>query len=80
MRSPTTTSPVAIPTRTCKGELRNGLDKIEAGTNRALSIMFMRLGIAKVSENAVTQVFGEEATVALDQFGAAAVIGGNDAS
>src|SRR5215472_269226 len=61
-------------------ELRNRLDKIEAGANRALSIMFMRLGVAEIGENAVSPVLGDEATMVLNQFGAAAVIGSNDAS
>jgi hypothetical protein len=61
-------------------ELRNRLDKIEPGANCALSIMFMRLRVAEIGENAVTHVFWDETTVALDQLGAAAVIGGNDAA
>ena len=40
--------------------------------------MFMRLGVAEISENAVIHVFGDEATVALDQFRAAAVICADD--
>ena len=55
-------------------ELRNRLHQSKPGANCALSIMFMRLGVAEISENAVTHVFCDEATIALDQFGAAAVI------
>jgi hypothetical protein len=61
------------------GELRNRLDQTEPGANSALGIMFMRLGVAEIGKNAVTHVFCDKATIALDQFGAAAVIGGNDA-
>ena len=39
----------------------------------------MRLGVAEIGENAVAHLFGDEATVALDQFGAAMMIGGHDA-
>ena len=42
--------------------------------------MFMRLGVAEIGENAVTHVFSDEATIALDEFGAAAAIGTNDAA
>jgi hypothetical protein len=42
--------------------------------------MFMRLGVAEIGENAVTHILGDEAGIALNQFGAATVIGGNDAS
>jgi hypothetical protein len=42
--------------------------------------MFMRLGVAKMGENAVSHVFCDKATIVLYQLCAAAVIGGNDAS
>ena len=61
-------------------ELRNRLDKIKRGTNRALRIMFMRLGVAEIGENAVTHVFCDKATTLLDRVRAAAVIGADDAS
>jgi hypothetical protein len=63
---------------TMRCEPRNRLDKTEPGANCSLSVMFMRLGVAKIGENAVTHVFCNEATIALDLFGAAAVINGND--
>jgi hypothetical protein len=59
-------------------ELRNRLDKIEPDANCALSIMFMRLGVAEIGENAVTHVFRHEPTVALDQVGAAVMIGADN--
>src|SRR5215472_1682436 len=41
--------------------------------------MFMRLGIAEIGKHAIAHVFGDKATVALNQFSAAAVIGSDDA-
>jgi hypothetical protein len=84
MRSPTTTRPVAIPIRLqrrtgIRSELRNSLDKIEPGLNGTLGVVLVRLRITEIGENAIAHVLGDEAAVALDQFGAAAVIGGNDA-
>jgi hypothetical protein len=61
------------------GELWGRLSEGKSGSDGALSIMLMRLGIAKIGENAVTHVFGDETAVALDQLRAAAVIGGDDA-
>ena len=53
-----------------RGELRNRFDKTEPVANRALSIMFMRFGVTEIDQNGVTHVFGDEATIAFDQFGA----------
>ena len=84
MRSPTTTSPVAIPTRTCKrragrgDELRRRLDDGEPGLHGALGVMFVGLGIAEIGEHAVAHVLGDETAVALDQLRAAAMIGADD--
>jgi hypothetical protein len=39
----------------------------------------MRLRITEIGEHAIAHVFGDEATVVLDQFGAAMMIGRNDA-
>jgi len=61
-------------------ELRHCLDQGKPGTDGVLRIMFMRLGVAEIGENAVTHILGDEAGIALNQFGAATVIGGNDAS
>ena len=67
IRSPTTTSPVAMPTRTCKGdaggsiELRHGFDQGKPGADRALGIVLMRLRIAEIGEHAVAHVLGDEA-------------------
>ena len=72
MRSPTTTSPVAMPTRTCKGppaavvELLHRLDKGEPGANRPLRIMLVSLGIAEIGQHAVAHIFGDEPAIALD--------------
>jgi len=40
--------------------------------------MLMRLGIAEIGEDAIAHILGDEAAVALDQFGAAAMIGADD--
>jgi hypothetical protein len=42
--------------------------------------MLVGLGIAEIGEYTVAHVFRHEPSVALDQLGTAAVIGGNDAS
>ena len=65
-RSPTTTSPVAMPTRTCSGspatsELRHRLDQRQPRPHRALRIILVRLRIAEINEHAVAHVFGDEA-------------------
>src|SRR5262249_38189927 len=85
MRSPTTTSPVAIPTRTFKGEpafvasFGTASTRLSpARTARSASCSCAR-GVAEIGENAITHIFRHEATIALNQFGAAAVIGSNDA-
>jgi len=57
-----------------RGKLRNRLDQTEPGANSALSIMFMRLGVAEIGENAVAHVFGDKPAIALDEVGAAAMI------
>jgi hypothetical protein len=40
-----------------RGDLWNCLNKIEPGANCPLSIMFMRLGVTEIGENAVAHVF-----------------------
>jgi hypothetical protein len=42
--------------------------------------MFIRLRVTEIGKNAVTHVFCDEAIISSDQFRAAAVIGGDDAS
>jgi hypothetical protein len=61
-------------------ELRDSLNEGKPGANGALSIMLMRFGVAKIGEGAIVHVFRDEATIALDQLRAAAVMGSNDAS
>ena len=82
-RSPTTTIPVAIPTRTCSApatvcEFRRGLDDGQPGLHGALGVVFVRLRIAEIGEHAVAHVFGDEAAVGCDQRRAAFVIGPDD--
>ena len=70
--------------RTCKGEpgaggeLRHSLDEGKPGPDGALGIMFVRLRIAKISEHSIAHVFGDETSIALDQFRATAMIVGDD--
>ena len=84
MRSPTTTSPVAIPTRTCKGdagggvELRRCLDNRKSGPHGALGVMFVSLRIAEIGQHPVAHILGDEAAVAFDQICAATMIAAND--
>ena len=40
--------------------------------------MFMRLGIAEISENAVAHVLGDKPAIALDEVGATAMIAADD--
>ena len=59
--SPTTTRPVAIPTRTCKasscpgGQLSNRRDQTQPRPHSAFCVVLVRLGIAEVGEHAVGQ-------------------------
>ena len=56
IRSPTTTSPVAMPTRTCKGlaaaivELRHRLDERKPRPHRALGIVLVGLRITEIEQ------------------------------
>ena len=65
-RSPTTTSPVAMPTRTCscvrpRLEPADGLDQLQTGADRPLGIVLVRLRIAEIDQHAVAHVLGDEA-------------------
>ena len=81
IRSPTTTSPVAIPTRTCNGAPRRGvepghrLDQRQPGPHRPLGIVLVGPRIAEIGEHPVAHVFGDKPAGAFDDRGDAAVIG-----
>ena len=72
IRSPTTTSPVAIPTRALSGsragcvELPDAVDQRQSGPDRAFGVIFVGLRIAKVDEHAVAHEFGDVATISAD--------------
>jgi hypothetical protein len=83
MRSPTTTSPVAIPTRTCTGKPAAvssfGIASTRSSpADRALGIMLVGLGVPEIGEDAVATVFGDETAVAPYQLRVAALIGANN--
>ena len=81
--SPTTTSPVAIPTRGCQRARPPGatersadrLDDRQAGPDRALGLVLVRLRPAEVGEHAVAHVLGDVAPRSADHPGAAFLVG-----
>ena len=84
MRSPTTTSPVAMPTRTCKGTPAAVLSfgtastsESPARTARSASCS-MGLGIAEIGQYPVAHVPGDETAGSGDEIGAAAVVRADD--
>src|SRR5262252_3090770 len=83
-RSPTTTSPVAIPTRTCIGSPAVGvepghrLDQRQPGPNRPLGVVLVGPRIAEIGEYPVAHVLGDKTAGALDDRGNAAVVGADD--
>jgi hypothetical protein len=56
-------------------EVAQGVDHAEPGADGALSVVLMRLGIAKVDQQAVAQVLGDIAVKAADHLGARLLIG-----
>ena len=82
IRSPTTTSPVAMPTRVCSGTARlepaHRRDQLQPRPHRPLGVILMGLRIAEIDEHAVAHVFGHEATEAAHGLGDAFLIGRND--
>jgi hypothetical protein len=72
-------SPVAIPTQTCKGEPASVTSFGTASTRLSPARTVLGLGVAEIGENPVAHVFCDEAAIALNQFSATAMIGGNDA-
>ena len=82
IRSPTTTSPVAMPTRVCRGT--GDLSAATAAINSkpcphgSLGVVLMRLRIAEIDEHAVAHVLRDEPTEAAHGLGDAFLIGRND--
>ena len=68
IRSPTTTSPVAMPTRVCRGagdlSAAHRRNQLQARPHRPLGVILMRLRIAEVDEDAVAHVLRDEAAEA----------------
>src|SRR6266536_1581960 len=67
-RSPTTTRPVAIPTRT-----RN-----EVAGPASFGVLLMSLRVTEISQHAVTEILGNKAAGPGDYLGATTVIGADD--
>ena len=61
--------------RTRRGdEFRRRLDDGNPGSNGALGIVLVRLGIAEIGEHAVAHILRDKPAIALDQLGAATMI------
>jgi hypothetical protein len=56
----------------------HGADNAETSTHGALRVVFMRLGIAKVDEQAVTEVLRNVPIQALDDLSTGALVGAHD--
>ena len=74
IRSPTTTSPVAIPTRACSFagfdiEAADRVDCAQPCSHRPLGVVLMRLRIAEIDQHAVAHVPGNEAVEPRDHLG-----------
>jgi hypothetical protein len=52
-----------------------GFEHLETGTDRPLSIIFMRLRIAKVHQQPIAQILGDMPVKALDDRGTGGVVG-----
>ena len=82
IRSPTTTSPVAMPTRVCSGarvlSRAHRCDQLQPRPHRPLGVVLMGLRVAEIHEDAVAHVFRHEAAEAAHGLGDAFLIGRND--
>ena len=82
IRSPTTTSPVAMPTRVCSGagvlSVGHRRDQLQPRPHRPLGVILMGLRIAEINQHAVAHVFRHEAAEAAHGLGDAFLIGRND--
>src|SRR5262249_34236695 len=77
IRSPTTTRPVAMPTRVCsEAGLEPGhcRDQRQSRPHRSLGVVLMRPGIAEVHEDTVAQIFRHKAVKVAHGFGDAFLI------
>ena len=82
IRSPTTTNPVAMPTRVCSGrtglQSAHRLDQLQPRPYRPLGVILVGLRIAEVDQHAIAHVLRYEPAEALHGLGDALLIGGND--
>ena len=82
IRSPTTTTPVAMPTRVWSGawvfRALTAADQLQPGPHRPLGVVLVRLRIAEVHEHAIAHVLRYEPAEALHSLGDALLIGGDD--
>ena len=86
--SPTTTSPVWMPIRTARRtpcvlhqagiQRPHGLQDAQAGAHGTLRVIFMRLRIAKVDEQAIAQILRNMPVKALDDLGTGGLVGAHD--
>src|SRR5215467_12233112 len=59
-------------------EAADGVDRAKSGTDRPISIVFMRSGVAEIYQYAVAHILGDKPVEASDDFGNGTVISGND--
>jgi hypothetical protein len=82
IRSPTTTSPLAMPNRTAKGSGASrcaaASDHRKPGPDGTLGVVLMRLRIAEINQDTVAHVFGDKPREAADRVGDGAVIGADN--
>ena len=82
IRSPTTTSPVAIPTRVCREALRlqaaDRSDHLQSRPYRSLGVVLMGLRVAEIHEHAVAHVLRYEPAEAMHGLGDTFLVGRND--
>ncbi len=82
IRLPTTTSPLAMPSRTAKGSGASrcaaASDHREPGPDGTLGVVLMRLRIAEINQDTVAHVFGDKPREAADRVGDGAVIGADN--
>ncbi len=82
IRSPTTTSPVAIPMRVCRERVDSTAVTAAISSSparyRPFGIVLVRARIAEINQHAVAMVFRNEPIEAAHRFGDNVLIGQND--
>ena len=59
-------------------ERSHGLENAQAGAHGPLGVVFMRLRIAKVDQQAIAEILGDMAVKALDHLGTGRLVGAHD--